>query len=453
MGEIEVPAAKLWGAQTQRALAHFPIGREPMPPEMVVAYAVLKKAAADANRSSGRLDESRHALIVRACDEIIAGGHADMFPLPVWISGSGTPFNMNVNEVIANRCAQLAGEPLGGKSPVHPNDHVNLSQSTNDSFPSAMHIAAVVAVTGRLLPALSALRDAIHAKAVAWKVIVKIGRTHLQDATPLTLGQEFSGYASMLDDDIARIEGALPGAYRLALGGTAVGTGLNAAPGFAGTAIAGVAAATGLPFVPAANRFAAQGAHDALVHLSGALRTTAVSLRKIADDIRFLACGPRAGIAELSLPENEPGSSIMPGKVNPTQCEAMAMLTAQVMANDLAVGLGGSGGHLEMNAYKPLIIHNLLQSVRLLADGCTCFRIHCVEGATPNLENIRSHLERSLMLVTALTPLIGYDKATGIAHHAAAHGLTLREAALALGHISAADFDRLVDPSKMLGEG
>jgi fumarate hydratase class II len=453
MGSIQVPDDKLWGAQTQRALAHFVIGREPMPAEMVVAYAVLKKAAADANRASGRLDEWCHSLIVKACDEIIAGEHADMFPLSVWISGSGTQFNMNLNEVISNRCARLAGEPLGSKKPVHPNDHVNLAQSTNDSFPSAMHIAAAVAVTGGLIPSLTALRDALAAKAVAWKDIVKIGRTHLQDATPLSLGQEFSGYASMLDDDLARIESALPGVYRLALGGTAVGTGLNAAPGFAEAAIAGIARATALPFVPAPNKFAAQGAHDALVHLSGALRTTAVSLRKIADDIRFLACGPRAGIAELSLPENEPGSSIMPGKVNPTQCEAMTMLTAQVMANDVAVGLGGSGGHLEMNAYKPLIIHNLLQSIRLLTDGCTSFRIHGIEGATPNLKNIRTHLERSLMLVTALTPLIGYDKATEIAHHAASHDLTLRESALALGHILTSDFDRLVDPSTMLGPG
>lgn len=450
MGVIAVPVDKLWGAQTQRALLHFAIGDERLPAEMTVAYAMLKKAAADANLAAGRLPTELHALIVTACDELIAGGHADMFPLSVWISGSGTQFNMNVNEVIANRCSQRAGEPLGSKRPAHPNDHVNLSQSTNDSFPSAMHIAAAMMTTGRLIPALRELRDALAEKSTAWAGIVKIGRTHLQDATPLTLGQEFSGYTAMLDDDIARVEAALPGVYRLALGGTAVGTGINATPGFAEAAIATLARMTGLPFVPAPNKFAAQGAHDALVHLSGALRTTAISLRKIADDIRFLACGPRSGIAELSLPENEPGSSIMPGKINPTQCEAMTMLTAQVMANDVAVGLGGAGGHLEMNAYKPLIIRNLLQSIRLLADGCASFRKHTVEGATPNLKNIRGHVERSLMLVTALAPHLGYDKATAIAHHAAEHDLSLREAALALGAVTGEEFDRIVDPAKMV---
>ena len=450
MGAIDVPADKLWGAQTQRALVHFAIGDETLPPGMIRAYAILKKAAADANREAGRLDPERHALIVRVCDELSAGAHDAMFPLSVWISGSGTQFNMNVNEVIANRCSQLAGEPLGSKRPAHPNDHVNLSQSTNDSFPTAMHLAAATAVTDGLLPAVAALRDAIAAKAHAWRDIVKIGRTHWQDATPLTLGQEWSGYASMLADDEERLRDALKGVYRVALGGTAVGTGINAAPGFAEAAVARIAALTGKPFVPAPDKFAAQGAHDALVHLSGALRTLAVSLRKIADDIRFVACGPRSGIAELSLPENEPGSSIMPGKVNPTQCEAMTMLTAQVLANDVAVGLGGAGGHLEMNAYKPLIIANVLRSVRLLADGCTSFRRYTVEGARPNLKVIRGHVERSLMLVTALTPAIGYDKATAIAHHAAEHDLTLREAALALGHISAADFDRIVRPESMV---
>lgn len=449
MGEIRVPEDKLWGAQTQRALHHFAIGEERLSPEMIRAYAILKRAAADANRDSGRLPAEIYTFVAAACDALIEGGHADMFPLSVWISGSGTQFNMNVNEVVANLASRLAGEPLASKRPAHPNDHVNLCQSTNDSFPSAMHIAAALAVTERLLPALKRLRHAIDAKAHEWKGVVKIGRTHLQDATPLTLGQEWSGYVAMLDENWERLESALPGVYRLALGGTAVGTGLNAVPGFAEAAIAGIASRTGLPFVPAPNKFAAQGAHDALVHLSGVLRTTAVSLRKIADDIRFVACGPRSGIGELILPENEPGSSIMPGKVNPTQCEAMTMLTAQVIANDVAVTLGGAGGHLEMNAYKPLIIRNILQSVRLLADGSDSFRVHLVEGVKPDLKNIGAHLGRSLMLVTALTPLIGYDKAADIAHHAAAEDLTLREAALASGHISAEDFDRLADPLTM----
>jgi len=450
MGAIEVPADRLWGAQTQRSLQYFSIGSDLMPREMVTAYAILKKAAARANRELGALDARSSEMIVRVCDEILAGKHADNFPLHVWMTGSGTQFNMNVNEVISNRCSQLAGTPLGSKKPVHPNDHVNLSQSSNDNFPSAMYIAAAVGMKERLIPAVAALKDAIAAKAEEWRDIVKIGRTHLQDATPLTLGQEWSGYAGMLADGLERIEAALRHVYRLALGGTAVGTGVNAVPGFAEAAAAEIAGLTGLPFVTAPNKFTVQGSHDALVQLSGALRTLAVSLFKIASDIRLMSCGPRAGIAELELPENEPGSSIMPGKVNPTQCEALTMITAQVMANDVAVGFGGAGGSLEMNAYKPLMIFNIAQSITLIADGCANFRKFLVEGARPNLKNINSHVERSLMLVTALTPAIGYDKASEIAHHAMAHDLTLKEAALQLGYIDEAEFDRLVDPKKMV---
>jgi fumarate hydratase, class II len=450
LGVIDVPADKLWGAQTQRSLEYFSIGSDLIPREMITAYAVLKKACASVNREGGRLDDERCRLIMTVCDEILGGRHHDMFPLHVWMTGSGTQFNMNMNEVISNRCCELAGTPLGSKQPVHPNDHVNMGQSSNDSFPAAMCVAAAVATTGRLVPAVTALHDAIAAKAQAWADIVKIGRTHLQDATPLTLGQEWSGYAGMLADDLERIAAALPGVYRLALGGTAVGTGINAAPGFAEAAAAEIAGITGLPFVTAPNKFTVQGAHDALVQLSGTLRTLAVSLYKIANDIRLLACGPRAGIAELHLPENEPGSSIMPGKVNPTQCEALTMIAAQVMANDVAVGLGGAGGHLEMNVYKPLMIHNIAQSIAILADGCVNFRKFLVEGTEPNLKRINDYVERSLMLVTALVPVIGYDKASQIAHHAMAHDLTLKAAALDLGFITEAEFDRIVDPRKMV---
>ena len=344
LGVVEVPANKLWGAQTQRSLEHFSIGRDLIPREMIVAYATLKKAAATANHAGKRLDDQRHGLIVKVCDEILAGQHHDMFPLHVWMTGSGTQFNMNVNEVISNRCCQLAGTPLGSKTPVHPNDHVNMAQSSNDTFPSAMYIAAAVNVKQRLIPAVAALRDAISAKAQEWDDIVKIGRTHMQDATPLTLGQEWSGYAGMLSEDLEWIEASLQGVYRLALGGTAVGTGINSAPGFAEAAAAEIAKLTGLPFVTAPNKFTVQGSHDALVQLSGTLRTLAVSLYKIANDIRLMSCGPRAGFAELEIPENEPGSSIMPGKVNPTQCEALTMLAVQVMANDVAVGFGAPAG-------------------------------------------------------------------------------------------------------------
>jgi fumarate hydratase class II len=450
LGEVEVPADKLWGAQTQRALEHFSIGKDLMPREMITAYATLKKAAANANHAGKRIDGNAHKLIVQVCDEILSGQHNDMFPLHVWMTGSGTQFNMNVNEVISNRSSQLAGTALGSKAPVHPNDHVNMSQSSNDTFPSAMYIAAAVSVTQRLVPAVKALRDAIAAKAAEWDDIVKIGRTHMQDATPITLGQEWSGYAGMLSDNLERIEDALKGVYRLALGGTAVGTGINAAPGFAEAAAAEVAKLTGLPFVSAPNKFTVQGAHDALVQLSGTLRTLAVSLYKIGNDIRLMACGPRAGFAELLIPENEPGSSIMPGKVNPTQAEALTMIAVQVMGNDVAVGVGGASGYLEMNVYKPLIISNIVHSITIMTDGCTNFRKFLVEGAKPNLKKIKEYVDRSLMLVTALAPVIGYDKASKIAHYAMDHDLTLKAAALELGFITEDEFDRIVDPAKMV---
>jgi fumarate hydratase class II len=450
LGVVEVPADKLWGAQTQRSLEHFSIGTDLIPREMIAAYATLKKAAAIANHAGKRLPERRYELIVQACDEILAGQHADMFPLHVWMTGSGTQFNMNVNEVISNRCSQLAGTPLGSKAPVHPNDDVNMAQSSNDTFPSAMHIAAAVNVKRRLVPAVTELRDAISEKARAWADIVKIGRTHMQDATPLTLGQEWSGYAGMLTDGLDRIESALPGVYRLALGGTAVGTGINSAPGFAEAAAAEIAGLTNLPFTTAPNKFTAQGAHDALVQLSGTLRTLAVSLFKIGNDIRLMSCGPRAGFAELAIPENEPGSSIMPGKINPTQCEALTMIAAQVMANDVAVGIGGASGYLEMNVYKPLIIFNVAHSIVIMSDGCTNFRKFLIEGTKPNLKKINEYVERSLMLVTALSPVIGYDKASKIAHYAMDNDLTLKAAALKLGYVTEAEFDRVVDPKKMV---
>jgi fumarate hydratase class II len=450
LGEVQVPADKLWGAQTQRSLQHFSIGTDLIPREMITAYAILKKSAANANHAGKRLDDRIHGLIAQACDEILAGRHHDMFPLHVWMTGSGTQFNMNVNEVISNRCCQLAGTALGSKTPVHPNDHVNMSQSSNDTFPSAMYIAAAVNVVRRLVPAVQALHDAIDAKARDWDEIIKIGRTHMQDATPITLGQEWSGYAGMLADNLGRIEAALPGVYCLALGGTAVGTGINAAPGFAEAAAVEIAGQSGLPFVSAPNKFAVQGAHDALVQLSGTFRTLAVSLYKIANDIRLMSCGPRAGFAELNIPENEPGSSIMPGKVNPTQAEALTMIAVQVMGNDVAVGFGGAGGYLEMNVYKPLMIFNLMHSVTIMTDGCTNFRKFLVEGTKPNLKKIKEYVDRSLMLVTALAPVIGYDKASKIAHHAMDHDLTLKGAALQLGFVTEAEFDRVVDPGKMV---
>ena len=450
LGEVEVPADKLWGAQTQRSLEHFSIGKDLIPPEMITAYAILKKAAAYANHKGKRLDDRPYKLIIQVCDEILAGRHHDMFPLHVWMTGSGTQFNMNVNEVISNRCCQLAGTSLASKTPVHPNDHVNMAQSSNDSFPSAMYIAAAVNLKQRLIPAVQALHDAIAAKADEWKDIVKIGRTHMQDATPLTLGQEWSGYAGMLADNLERIEAALEGMYRLALGRTAVGTGINSEPGIAKPAAAEIAKITGLPFVSAPNKFTVQGSHDALVQLSGTLRTLAVSLYKIGNDIRLMSCGPRAGFAELIIPENEPGSSIMPGKVNPTQAEALTMIAVQVMASDVAVGIGGASGYLEMNVYKPLMIFNITHSITIMTDGCTNFRRFLVEGTKPNLKKIGEYVDRSLMLVTALAPVIGYDKASKIAHYAMDNDLTLKAAALKLGFVTEKEFDLVVDPVKMV---
>ena len=450
LGEVDVPADKLWGAQTQRSLEHFAIGKDLIPREMITAYSILKKGAANANHAGGRLNDQAHQLIVRTCDEILAGQHHEMFPLHVWMTGSGTQFNMNVNEVISNRCCQLAGTPLGSKSPVHPNDQVNMAQSSNNSFPSAMYIATATNANQRLIPAVKSLHDAIAAKAEEWKDIVKIGRTHMQDATPLTLGQEWSGYAGMLADDLDRLKDALNGVYRLALGGTAVGTGINSAPGFAEAAAAEIAKLTGLPFVTAPNKFTVQGAHDALVQFSGTMRTLATSLYKIGNDVRLMSCGPRAGFAELMIPANEPGSSIMPGKVNPTQAEALTMVAVQVMANDVAVGFGGAGGYLEMNVYKPLIIYNITHSITILTDSCTNFRRFLVEGTKPDRKKIREYVEQSLMLVTALSPLIGYDKASKIAHYAMDNDLTLKAAALKLGFVSEAEFDRVVDPAKMV---
>ncbi len=450
LGEVSVPADKLWGAQTERSLQHFNIGDDLIPKEMVSAYAILKKAAALANHAGGRLTLEKCQLITEVCDEILEHKHQDMFPLHVWMTGSGTQFNMNVNEVISNRCAELKGLPLGGKKPIHPNDDVNMSQSSNDSFPSAMYIASAMGVVNQLFPALTQLKDELNRKSQAWKDVVKIGRTHMQDATPLTVGQEFSGYVGMLEDGFARIKTALEGVYCLALGGTAVGTGINAAPGFDVAVAKQIAHLTKLPFKSAPNKFTVQGAHDALVHLSGTLKTLAVSLYKIANDIRLLSCGPRAGIYELLIPSNEPGSSIMPGKVNPTQCEALTMVSIQVMANDMAVSFGGASGYLEMNVYKPLIIFNITKSIRLLSDSMKNFSQFLVKDMQLNEKQIAHYVERSLMLVTALSPIIGYDKASQIAHYALDHDLSLKEAALALKAISSEEFDKAMDPRKMV---
>lgn len=450
LGEVQVPSSKLWGAQTQRSLEHFSIGDDLIPREMIASYAVLKKAAAIVNHQAKRLGDEQKTLICQVCDEILAGQHADQFPLHVWMTGSGTQFNMNVNEVVSNRCCQLAEHPIGSKTPVHPNDHVNMSQSSNDSFPSAMYIAAAQTANQNLIPAVKELRNSLNAKVEAWKDVVKIGRTHMQDATPLTLGQEFSGYVGLLDDNLERLADSLKGVYRLALGGTAVGTGINSTPEFAASVAAEIAQLTGLPFVTAPNKFTVQGSHDALVMLSGALKTLATSLYKIANDIRLLSCGPRCGFHELDIPANEPGSSIMPGKVNPTQCEALAMVAVQVMANDVAVTFGGGGGYLEMNVYKPLIIRNILHSIRIMSDSCHNFSRFLVAGMQPDQKQISAFVERSLMLVTALSPIIGYDKSSKVAHYALDHDLTLKEAALKLGYISESDFDRVVDPAKMV---
>lgn len=450
LGEVDVPDNKLWGAQTQRSLEHFSIGTDLIPKEMIIAYAILKKACAHANHDSKRLTDEQFKLISQVCDEILNGQYHDMFPLHVWMTGSGTQFNMNVNEVISNRCCQLSSTPLGSKKPVHPNDHVNMAQSSNDTFPSAMYIAAACTVKQKLIPSLKLLHDAISVKSKLWNGIIKIGRTHMQDATPLTLGQEWSAYSVMLHENIERIEDSLKDVYRLALGGTAVGTGLNSTPEFAVSAVREIAKSTGLPFVSALNKFAVQGAHDALVHLSGTLRTLAVSLYKIANDIRLLSCGPRAGFAELIIPSNEPGSSIMPGKVNPTQAEALAMIAVQVMANDVAVGFGGAGGYLEMNVYKPLIIHNLIQSIVIMSDGCVNFQKYLIVHTEPNHLKIKEYVDRSLMLVTALAPVIGYDKSSEIAHYALDHDLSLKDAALKLGYVTSEEFDKIVDPKKMV---
>jgi len=450
MGPIEVPGDRYWGAQTARSLVHFPIGGDTMPRPLIRAIGILKDAAAQTNVELGKLDPALGHLIEQAAKEVTDGRLDDHFPLRIWQTGSGTQTNMNANEVIANRAIELAGGELGSKSPVHPNDHVNMSQSSNDTFPTAMHIAAAEQLVHRLLPSVRRLRDALAAKAGVFEDIVKIGRTHLMDAVPLTLGQEFSGYVAQLDADVARIDADLPGLFELALGGTAVGTGLNTHPEFGERSAAHIAEITGLPFVSAPNKFAALAAHDALVHASGSLRTLAVSLMKIADDIRWLGSGPRSGLGELVLPPNEPGSSIMPGKVNPTQCEAMIMVCIQVMGNDTAVAVAGSRGNLELNVCKPVIIHNVLHSILLLTDACTTFREFAVDGLEPDVDRIQEHLANSLMLVTALNPIIGYDKAADVAKKAHKDKTTLREAALALGYLSAEEFDSAVRPEDMI---
>ena len=451
MGGIEVPADKYWGAQTQRSLVHFSIGDDRMPKAVYHAYGQVKKAAAIVNGRAGRLPRWKAELIERVADEVIAGRLDEHFPLYVWQTGSGTQSNMNVNEVIGNRAIQLVGGELGSKEPVHPNDDVNLCQSSNDTFPTAMHIAAVQAIHERLLPPVEALRDAIADKAEQWADVVKIGRTHLEDAVPLTVGQEWSGYAHQLTQAIGRVRGSAEGLYELAAGGTAVGTGLNAPAGFAEQIAAEIAVRTGFPFVTAENKFAAQAGLDALVGASAGLRALAVPLMKIANDIRWLASGPRCGLGELILPANEPGSSIMPGKVNPTQCEAMVMVCIQVLADDSAIAFAGSQGNFELNAMRPLIINNLLHSAAILADSCAKMLEYCIAGTELNRGQIDEYLNRSLMLVTALSPVIGYDKASAIAHKADEEGTTLREAALASGYIEADDFDRIVDPATMVG--
>jgi fumarate hydratase class II len=451
MGEIAVPADRYWGAQTQRSLQNFRIGGERMPAPLIRALGIEKRAAAAVNMELGALDRKLGEAIIQAADEIIAGKMDDEFPLVVWQTGSGTQTNMNANEVIANRASEILGAERGRKEPVHPNDHVNMGQSSNDTFPTVMHIAAVEQIHHAVLPALKRLHGALDAKARAFADIIKIGRTHLQDATPLTLGQEFSGYAAQIGDGIARVEGVLPRLYRLAQGGTAVGTGLNAKVGFAERFAAEVARITGLPFVTAPNKFEALAAHDAIVEASGAYNVVAASCMKIANDIRLAGSGPRSGLGELLLPANEPGSSIMPGKVNPTQAEALTMVATQVMGNHVTITVAGSQGHFELNVFKPVMIYNLLQSGRLLADACVSFAENCVEGIQPNRERIRQLLEQSLMLVTALNPHIGYDNAAKVAKKAHAENLTLREAAVALGLLAAEEFDRLVRPEDMLG--
>lgn len=451
LGEIEVPGDRYYGAQTARSLRNFPIGNERIPLAVIHALALVKKAAATTNKSLGLLDMKKANLICLAADDIIAGRLDDHFPLLVWQTGSGTQTNMNVNEVIANRTAELSGGKLGDKPPVHPNDDVNKAQSSNDVFPTAMHIATVEAIHAQLIPSLTQLRDDVLKKSKEFQSLVKIGRTHLMDATPLTLGQEFSGYAQQLTNGLERTFAALPRLYELALGGTAVGTGLNTHPVFATQAIRFIADATGKPFIPARNKFEAIAAHDALVEFSGVLKTIAVSLLKIANDIRWLASGPRCGIGEISLPVNEPGSSIMPGKVNPTQCEALAQVCVQVIGNDMIVAIAGSNGNFELNVYKPVIIYNVLQSIRLLADASMSFSTRCIEGLTANADTIKRHLNSSLMLVTALNSHLGYEKAAKIAQKAYAEGKTLKEASIELGFLKPEEFDKLVRPEEMTG--
>jgi fumarate hydratase class II len=453
MGEIKVAADRYWGAQTERSLHHFSIGTERFTRPLIRALGVLKKSAALTNGELGTLPPELVGLIVRAADEVIDGKLDAHFPLFVWQTGSGTQTNMNANEVISNRAIELVGGTIGSKKPVHPNDHVNRGQSSNDTFPTAMHIAAAEETVAALLPAVSRLRGTLDAKARTFEAIVKIGRTHLQDATPLTLGQEISGWASQLDIGVRAINAALPMVYELALGGTAVGTGLNTHPDFAERSARHIAELTKLPFKSAPNKFAALAGHEALVNLHGALKTLAAALMKIANDVRWLASGPRSGLGEITIPENEPGSSIMPGKVNPTQSEALTMVAAQVMGNDVAVGIGGASGNFELNVFKPLIIHNVLQSLRLLTDACTNFEQFCARGIEPNRARIQDNLERSLMLVTALNPHIGYDNAAKIAKKAHKDGTTLKEAAVALGLLTAEQFDQWVDPRKMTEPG
>ena len=449
MGAIEVPADRYYGAQTARSLIHFDIGDDTKPRELVRALGVLQKACALVNQDLGKLPADKAALIAHAADEVIAGQLDDHFPLRIWQTGSGTQSNMNANEVISNRAIEIAGGEMGSKAPVHPNDHVNMSQSSNDTFPTAMSIAAAEVVVHNLLPAVRELRNALDAKARAFAGIVKIGRTHLQDATPITLGQEFSGYVALLDADLIRIEASLPGIMSLGIGGTAVGTGLNSHPEFGERAARKISELTGLPFTSNPNKFAALSAHDEFVFASGALKTLACTLMKIANDIRWLASGPRCGLGELTIPENEPGSSIMPGKVNPTQSEAMTMVCCQVMGNDAAIGFAGSQGNFELNVFKPVIIHNFLHSVRLLSDACRAFTHHCAIGIEPNMERINHYVQDSLMLVTALNPHIGYDKAAQIAKKAHKEKTSLREAAIASGHLTGEQFDAWVIPEAM----
>ena len=450
MGEVEVPIEKYWGAQTQRSIENFPIGNDVMPIQMVRALGIQKKSAALANISLGKLDESVGQAIAEAAQEIVDGKFDDNFPLVVWQTGSGTQSNMNANEVIANRANELLGGKLGEESSVHPNDHVNRSQSSNDTFPAAMHISAVMETEGKLLPALLHFKEALEKKAETFSKIIKIGRTHTQDATPLTLGQEFSGYAAQIDASISGIKNTLPNLFQLAQGGTAVGTGLNAPIGFAEKFAEEVSNLTDKPFTTMSNKFAGLAAHDALVALSGSLNVVAVAVMKIANDIRFLGSGPRSGIGELSLPANEPGSSIMPGKINPTQCEALTMVAAEVMGNHVAVSIGGSNGHFELNVFKPMIVFNVLRSAQLLADACRSFTDRCVSGIEPNLERIEELMESSLMLVTALNPHIGYDNAAKVAKKAYAEGTTLKEAAINLELLTAEEYDKWVQPENMI---